>query len=110
MTKACATLGGNSRSMARHRGFGLGGKGFQPRLLQAAPPPKVDAHAVGHLAQVSAGLLRVLEAAGARQQADECVVRQVGGIGRIAQTPVHPGEQPVVVIAVQVLEVMGQTL
>ncbi|KAG1549317.1 hypothetical protein G6F50_013368 [Rhizopus delemar] len=101
--------------------FGRGGGGLghlrqrlQPSAFQRLPAMEVAQHVLGDGGQVGARLLqpKLLRAglAARLKNAGECVLRQVGGIGRIAQTPVHPGEQPVVVIAVQVLEVMGQTL
>jgi hypothetical protein len=37
-------------------------------------------------------------------------MRQVGRIRSVAQTPVHPSQQPVVMVAVQLLEFLRHTL
>lgn len=96
-----ADLGGG-RLGHRHLGQGLA---VGP--LQLLATPVIDHQPTGHGAQEGARCVQ-LQCLALAQQAQEGVLRQVGGIRRVAQLAAQPGLQPAVVLAVQRLDRKGR--
>ncbi|MCY1535332.1 hypothetical protein D9M68_707320 [compost metagenome] len=84
-------------------GLGQVGQGFEVGALQFLAAPVIDHQAAGHGAQEGARSAQV-EAVAFAEQAQEGVLRQVGGIGGIAQLAAQPVLQPAVMLAVQRLD------
>ena len=71
----------------RDQSSGLGSKFFEPSLLDLATAPKVDTQAVGHGAQVSAGLRNAPEVPRRSQQTQKSIMRQISCVSSVTQPP-----------------------
>lgn len=81
-------------------GLGHGGQDFQPDPLQIPPPPAVDDQTLRNGGQISPWFDR-LYGLPPRKKADENLLGNIGGIGRIAQLAEQPALQPAMMIVIQ---------
>ncbi|MNZ65014.1 hypothetical protein D3C78_831960 [compost metagenome] len=82
------------------------GDGFQVGAFQLLATPVVDHQAARDGAQEGARGAQ-LQQVGAQQHAQEGVLRQVGGIGGVAQLAAQPAVQPAMVLAIERLDGKG---
>ncbi|MNE58600.1 hypothetical protein D3C80_1536410 [compost metagenome] len=92
----------------RRRGLRLRqmGDGFQVGALQFLAAPVVDHQAARDGAQEGARGAQ-LQQVGAQQHTQEGVLREVGGIGGVAQLAAQPTVQPAMVLAIERLDGKG---